>query len=221
MKNKFLLIISSVMLVSCGGTINGSSISSPTTSVNPNTSDSFIKEEVSNGNLEMFMYGGLYLNGMRTIYAKLSEQYKDSEIVWESSDESIVSATGRENLSSECLVTALDYGVAYVKASLKDNPSIYSVKKFEIKKGEAMPVELFNSISGAVTMNTTDQYIMVDNKYNETVTKTEYLDVIYEENDSLNCSSHSGCLCCCRCRMYRRRSDCWRMESRKHAGNLQ
>ena len=206
-KELIITLLTSALLVSCGtkqsstnsSSLNNSSVSTSSeikesTSSSSNSSlsssssssSSTIYNEVESENLKLFMYGDLYLNGMRTIYAELSKEYDDEEIVWESSNEEIVSATGREGLSAECLVTAHSYGVAYIKASLKEYPDIYTIKKFEIKKGEAMPKELFNSIKGSATLTTKDQYISVDASRKETITKEENLEVIYEENDATN-----------------------------------
>ena len=190
MKNKLLLSsLLGFVLVSCGGETTPSTNSSlyeelsDVTSTNEST---FEEVEVDNENLNLFMYGDLHMNGMRTMYAKLSSDYEGEEIIWETSKESIISASGREDLSSECLLIANDYGVSYIKASLKNHPEVYSIKKIEIKKGESMPLDLFASLTGSATLTTTDEFIMFDKDYKETITKTEGLEVIYEENDATN-----------------------------------
>ena len=173
-----LSIMTLAILASCGGEV------STTSNVPTSTTISFTESQ--NENIEFKMYGDLYLNSMRTIYVTLSNTYQNQEVVWESSDESIVSVTGREGLSTEGLLTAHSYGVAYIKASLKDYPEISSTKKFEIKKGETMPSELFNSIKGGAKLKSKDEFIIVNKNFKETIDQTEYLDVIYEENDSSN-----------------------------------
>ena len=192
-KLSILPFLSLFLLASCGPTTNPTTDNSTTSVTNPTISESepsvstttpFVESE--NENIVFKMYGDLYLNGMRTIYVTLSNEYSDQEIVWESSNETIVSVTGREGLSTEGLVTAHSYGEAYIKASLKDYPEISTTKKFVISKGETMPAELFNSIKGGATLKSKDEFIIVNKNFEETIEQTEYLDVIYEENDPSN-----------------------------------
>ena len=186
MKKNLILISVALLLCACGET---------TSSLSQNNQNSSSQEEVStsqivveNEGMSLRMFGDLYPNGSRTIYADI-ENYQGQEIYWSSSHEDIVSVSPRSGLTTECMLMCKGVGKVTILAQDSTNPSRKVAKQLVISEGEAMPSELFNQITGGVKLTSVDKCLSYDSNYVATVDEEIHLETIYEEtnpNDDVN-----------------------------------
>lgn len=195
MKNKKILLASllAMLMVSCGGenqiSSDGNSISDNTVSeISSDNSSNEIVE--SNGKMSLKMFGGVYLNTTRTIYAMM-ENYNNEEIIWTSSNPSVVSVSPRDGYTSECTLAAKSLGSATITATLASDPTCTISKEFVIEEGEAMPADLFNQITGGVKLVSSDKCLSYDENYNVTVDEEYEVTTIYEETTPSDTSENN------------------------------
>ena len=136
------------------------------------------------------MFGGVYLNTTRTIYAMM-ENYNNEEIIWTSSNPSVVSVSPRDGYTSECTLAAKSLGSATITATLASDPTCTISKEFVIEEGEAMPADLFNQITGGVKLVSSDKCLSYDENYNVTVDEEYEVTTIYEETTPSDTSENN------------------------------
>lgn len=187
------------LLVSCGQTsISDSSFSSFDSSSSNSSSNNQISNTTSTSSsstiedngMSLFMYGDLYKDGMRTIYAKMDNyQNLGKTVRWESSDDSIVSVSSvsidegdEEPYLAESLLTGRNYGTATITAYLEEDETIRASLEITIKEGQAMSESLFKSFSQSVKFTFVEENLSYDEDYTETVDETYDITTIFEEN---------------------------------------
>lgn len=151
-------------------------ISEDTTTNSATTTDSGI----ANSEISLKMYGNLYINGTRTIYANIGDS--KSKVVWTSSEPSIVSASVREDLSTECTLIAKKVGSAVISASLSDDSSVVATMKIDIEEGTAMPIDKFSKLQGGLKLSSVDEPLSFDKYGNSSVDSTYDIVTIFEES---------------------------------------
>ena len=159
-----------------------SSVSSPVISTSPSTSTT---KPVEDKIIDIRMMGGLYPNTMRTAYALVKEGY-ESDVKWESSDESIVKVSERSDITTECTLIAKGYGTAVITATLVDSPEYKATFEITLSEGEAMPENLFNMMTGGMKLVSDDRCLSYDSQFNETLDEHYTITTIYEENNPSN-----------------------------------
>lgn len=177
MKKNIILLAAVLLLCGCGETTT-SSLNESSSSEQTTTSQIV----VDNNGFKLRMFGDLYINTTRTIYAEL-ENYEGQEIYWSSSDPEIISVSPRSNLTTECTLRCKKTGKVTIVAQDSKNLERRVAKQFIIEEGEAMPVELFNKITGGVKLTSIDKCLSYDSKYNPTVDEEYHIETIYEEEN--------------------------------------
>jgi len=166
-----LLLTSSLILVSCGAG-NDASFSEKQSSYSYDESHS----------ITLKMFGDLYPNQMRSIYALLGEDIKGEKVVWASSNEEVISVSEVDNLNMpEALLTNRSLGEATITASLESDPHNSVSMDFKIEAGEAMSEELYTTITSSVKFVFDDQLINYDENYAPTVNNHYQFTSIFEE----------------------------------------
>ena len=190
-KSKILSLTAiGILLVSCGGqtkptTTTQSPTTTPEITTTENPTISIPSNADVNNKLQLKMFGGLYYEGIRTIYAIFKDGVS-GEVVWSSSNENVVTVSPREGLTTECSLLVRSYGEARITAALKDDPNIVATYDINIEEGQAMPLELFNQIRGGVKMTSLDECLSFDKDYNSKVDESYTITTIYEETDPTN-----------------------------------
>ena len=177
MKKNILLLAAIMLLCGCNANANSSTSSGPI--------DGSSESIVTNKGFTLKMFGGLYLNTSRTIYAEL-EGYEGQEILWTSSNPSVVSVSPREGLTTECDLMCKKTGTVVITAQDSKNTNNKVSKEFVIEEGEVMPSELFNQVIGGVKLTSVDQCISYDDDLNPTVDEEYIVETIYEESNPDN-----------------------------------
>ena len=134
--------------------------------------------------IELFMMGGLYLNNMRSIYAKLPEGVR-GEVEWTSSNPASVTATTVTSTAlPECLLYAKGVGEATIKAEIKDEDgNVLHSGSYDIavQEGEQMPKELFSKLTGSMRITSTQRLLNYDADYEPSVEEEYELVTTYQE----------------------------------------
>ena len=192
MKKTIKVLSFLAILLSIGACNNNSNTSSSLTTPVVGPSSATTSEPISipdeadvNNKLKLKMFGGLYNESIRTIYAIFQEGIS-GELIWSTSNDEVVTITPREGLTSEAMLLVRGYGEARITASLADDPNIAATYDFVISEGEAMPVELFNKIKGGVRLVSDDQMLSFDKNYQETIEERYTITTIFEENNPEN-----------------------------------
>jgi len=133
--------------------------------------------------MSLFMYGDLYYQQMRSIYVKFDNQTTSGNIIWETSDESIIRVSEMDSVMPEALLTAMGYGEATITATLESDSSIKASKTIKIDDtGKYMPSDLYESLMYSMKLDVTESLINYDENYNTSVEQTYNLTTIFEEN---------------------------------------
>ena len=134
--------------------------------------------------IELFMMGGLYLNNMRSIYAKLPEGVT-GEVEWTSTNPaSVTVGTVTSTALPECLLYAKGVGEATIKAEIKDEDgNVLHSGSYDIaiEEGEQMPKELFSKLTGSMRITSTQKLLNYDADYEPTVEEEYELVTTYQE----------------------------------------
>lgn len=201
-KKSILTCLGVTLLVSCGTTPSSSSSSNSSDSSSNSTSSDQQTSNTSSNNsstssigkredngMSLFMYGDLFKDGMRTIYAKTDYQYFGDRVIWESSDDTVISVSSvsfdegdEEPYLAECLLTGKNYGTATITAYLEEDVSITASLDITISEGVAMDETLFKSFSKSVQFTFVEQNLSYDEDYVEKVDETYDVVTIFEEN---------------------------------------
>ena len=181
MKKNLVLLSIAVLLCACGQVSSSTSVPNGevTTSQGGETTTSVVTGD--NG-MSLRMFGDLYPDAARAIYAEI-ENYQGQEIVWTSSNPSVIGASVRDDLTTECMLVCKGVGEATITAYLADNPSVKASKDFVITRGEAMSKELFKQVTGGLKLTSSDKCLSYDNKFNATVDLEYTLETVYEETN--------------------------------------
>lgn len=180
MKKNIIILSALLLLCGCGETPTTSSSINDNSSINDETSSSQIV--VENDGFTLRMFGDLYKNTSRMIYAQLDD-YDGQEIYWSSSNEEIVRVSPREDLTTECFLHCKGTGKVTIVAQDSKNLNRRVAKEFIITEGEAMPLELFNKMTGGVKLTSLDQCLTFDYNYNPIVDQEYSVETIYEEGN--------------------------------------
>ncbi len=152
---------------------------------NTDDSDSEKKDGLhTDSRLEVFMFGDLYKDAIRSIYC--NEIGVDGDIEWTSSDESIV-AIGSVPLNGnmpEVNLIANNYGKAIIKASLASDKSVYTEYEVNVSSDYLeMSDELFATVSSSMRLDSVETYYTYDELYNVTDSTEDQVITIFEENE--------------------------------------
>ncbi len=173
---------------------NDSSSTSEKTSDSPISDSTSDKESSStdgkkddihtDSRLEVFMFGDLYKDAIRSVYCNMIGVTGD--IQWSSSDENVVSI-GSNPLNGympEVNLIANGYGTATIKAALSSDPTIYTELNVTVSDDYLeMSDELFATVSSSMRMDSVETYYSYDELYNETETGKDSIVTIFEENE--------------------------------------
>lgn len=196
MNKKFISLIALTLvlpLVGCSKAENNASntIDSDSNVSSDNHSSSSDKEDGlhKDSHLDVFMFGNLYKNGSRSIYAM--RYGVDGTLEWKSSNESIVTiGEPIDGELPEVLLLANGTGKAVITCSLKDDPSIYTEYEIDTLTDEylEMDASLYSTISSSVKMTSIDNKIDYDSEYKPIINSSEKIVSIYEENEDQSSS---------------------------------
>lgn len=190
-KSKITLISLLTLLLPLAGCNKGDSSSQNTVTPPASTDKESTSDKTSDGDelhvddrLELHMFGSLYKDAIRTIYA--NQIGVTGDIEWKSSDESIVAIGSNpiNGIMPEVNLIANNYGTAIITASLKDDPTVYS--EFEVVVSDQfleMTDDLFASVSSSLKMTSVETYLSYDELYNKTETGTSTSTTIFEESE--------------------------------------
>lgn len=195
MKKKPLIMVftSLFLLVSCNIPKESNSTSQSSLPIYQDsstyTSENESNSEESQDTLELFMYGELYLGGLRSIYVKMPENIS-SKVIWTTSNDKILTVEAIDGPLPEALLHSLNVeGEVTITATLKDNPSYHAKKTFNFSKGEEMPEEIFDKFKASSKFTFNDQTLDYDENYVPSINSEYDITTIYEENKD---SSISG-----------------------------
>ncbi len=146
-----------------------------------NTSESGVHKD---DRLELFLFGNLYKDAIRTVYVNFYGVSGDLE--WTSSNEDII-AIGSEPIQGimpEVNLIANDYGTAVIKAALKSDPTIYSELEVNVSdQFREMDESLYASVSSSMKMDSQEDYITYTEEYHSEISDTDRIVTIFEENE--------------------------------------
>ncbi len=160
-------------------TPNSSTASSPADS--STTSSPADSSSSSTASLRLKMYGDLQLGSIRSIYALLPAG-ESTDVVWNTSDASIVSVTPVPGNLPEASLTAKKVGSVTISCHLASDPSVSAEQKITIKDGTVIPADIYSTIAGGLTLSTVQQHINYDTSYTPTVESTYRITTSFEEN---------------------------------------
>ncbi len=133
--------------------------------------------------IALFMYGDLYENKMRTIYAQLNGV--EGNLNWESDNIEVVEVSDivyEQGDMPEMFLTAKGVGKANIKCYLQSDPTIYAVYEIEVKAiddGETLPKSIYDGIGGGVKVTSIDSGLVFNKRYNESVAFEDKLTNVY------------------------------------------
>ena len=187
MKQGKLFILASVLLLgSCAtngggaGESTGSNdkITSSETSVTSSSTGGDVNP--ANAKFTLVMNGDLRLNQSRSIYAILKEGVTGN-VVFESSDPSVIRTSKMEGVSNEALLTAVSEGEAIISAYLEGEENVIVSKTLTISHGTALSSEVFNQLTGAMKVDLTQTLYDYDSQLKPTLHEQSDITTIYEE----------------------------------------
>ena len=198
-KKSIILCLASAMLLSACATINsGSEPSSVETSGNPITSSDDATSETqeslpsaptpssesidSKVGFKVVMFGDLYPNQMRSIYAVLDEG-KTGNVIFESDNEEIVRCSNDQERGNEALLVAVSTGEVTISAHFEDDPTKVLTKKVIVKNGTALPESTFEKLTGGMKVTMSQSLYDYDDNLEPTLYKAYDVTTIYEENE--------------------------------------
>lgn len=135
-------------------------------------------------NLEVFMFGDLYKDSIRTVYC--NQIGVSGDILWTSSDENIV-AVGSDPINGnmpEVNLIANNYGKAIITATLASDKTVYTEYEVNVSSDYLeMSDDLFATVSSSMRMDSVETYYTYDELYNVTNTVSDQIVTIFEENE--------------------------------------
>ncbi len=161
-----------------------SPISDSSTDKGTSSSEKKDSELHTDSKLEVFMFGDLYKDAVRSIYC--NQIGVTGDIEWTSSDENIV-AIGSNPLNGympEVNLIANNYGEAIIKASLSSDKSVYTEYKVKVSDDYLeMSSDLFATVSSSMRMDSVETYYTYDELYTVTENGKDTIVTIFEENE--------------------------------------
>ncbi len=193
-KKSIILCLASAMLLSaCAGNNSGDATTSDSpVASSDNTATSETQESLppaptpdsesidSNIGFKVVMFGDLYPNQMRSIYAVLDEG-KSGNVVFESDNEEVVRCTNDESRGNQALLGAVSTGEATISAYFEDSPTKIVTKKVTVKNGTALPESTFNKLTGGMKVTMSQSLYDYNDELEPTLYKAYDVTTIYEE----------------------------------------
>ncbi len=134
----------------------------------------------SNVGFKVVMFGDLYPNQMRSIYAVLGEG-KTGNVIFESDNEGIVRCTNDEDRGNEALLVAVSTGEVTISAHFEDDPTKVVTKKVTVKNGTALPESTFEKLTGGMKVTMSQSLYDYGDDLEPTLYKAYDVTTIYEE----------------------------------------
>ena len=188
-KGKIMILASFLLLGSC--TVNEGSSSEEAnsegtaSSSNVASSISSKEENPANAKFTLKMNGDLHLNQSRSIYAVLKEGVTGN-VVFESSNPSVIRTSKMEGISNEVLLSAVSEGEATITAYLEGEEDVVVSKTITIAHGTALSQETFNKLTGSMKVSLTQTLYDYDSQLQPTLYEKCDVTTIYEEVDDMD-----------------------------------
>mgnify|MGYP003295277838 CR=1 FL=1 len=172
--------------ISSSSSKNESSSNNASSSTSKASSSSSKQQEssstkVDNRSISLRMFGKLFVNQMRTLYA--IKNNTTDKLVWKSSDDKIVKTSLREGLDTECNLIALGTGEVTITVSLESDASISNSIKIKVEEGEVMPSNLYSQIVSSLRVESKVQYLNYDKDYDFEIDSEDLITTIFEEDN--------------------------------------
>ncbi|MFA6624277.1 MAG: hypothetical protein WCS80_00740 [Bacilli bacterium] len=140
------------------------------------------------------MFGKLYPKSSRSIYA-LVDGYEDEELIWESSDSTIVSVSSLyENDTKEGYLIAKTLGTVTITCTLADHPKLKTSLTIVVENGKTIDEDIYNRFLGGMRVDGKAKYYNYDSALVSSLDSSETYETVYEEkNGEPSDSNHTDC----------------------------